>query len=665
MITIDLYSDEYIEIFKEEVGEMLIEIENKLLVYKKSKNEEINNEINNEINKELKRYFHTLKGDFSTYEMIEEFDYFNNLENKWMGINEMIEEEREELILKILMKVTEIKKKINNYNKKIKTDYIEEINKNDENREQEANKRIELLLDFKKTKKINLKKIKSKIEKYGEIKEIKYINFELPEFEKLIPNKLYLKLKIVLETNKENALREELNKILGVHNFEMDKKIKEKKENIQRKEERVQEYRKPKEDYRIEKKIDKMEQEKNKKIISGDKIEKNSIRVNTKKLDKIINNLGELIVAHSSLRIYKNCIEEKNQEGFEKLISDLKRITKTMQENVLDVRMIPIENTLLQFKSMVRELIKNSKKEIDYEIIGGTTEIDKTIVEKIVDPLRHMIRNSFDHGIENVSERLAKGKTKEGHIIIKSYHYGGEVIIEIIDDGRGLDIEEILKKGIENGLVKENQKIEEEEILQLIFEPGFTTKKEISKISGRGIGMDVVKTNIEELRGKIEIETKKGKFLKFKIILPLTLAIEEGMLLTIGENIYVIPILNILESIQLSKKNLKKIKGKIDIFELRGEYIPLLRLYKIFKIKGAIEEETKATILIVKINKKKIGIMIDEVIAQQQIVIKRIKIKEDKTNSFSGATILGTGEVALILDVKSIYKEMNRGDEND
>ncbi len=368
-----------------------------------------------------------------------------------------------------------------------------------------------------------------------------------------------------------------------------------------------------------------------------------------------MNIVGELIVTHSSLRMFREMINEEKMEQYEKVLLDLETITKNMQEEILSIRMIPIGNTFIQFKRMIRDITKKLDKDVDFEIKGGETEVDKTIIEKLTDPLRHMIRNSIDHGIESKEEREKSGKPAKGKIKINAYHQGGEVIIEISDDGKGLDVDRIRKKAIENGLISENELISKEDTYALIFEAGFSTKEEVTELSGRGVGMDVVKTNIEELRGKIEIESEQGKYTIFKIRLPLTLAIIDGMLVKIGENIYVIPILSILESMQPKKENIKKVQAKEDVLEIRGEYFPIVKLYKMFDIKNAIEDPIKATIFLVETYKGKLALMVDEVIDHQQIVIKKLDVTGKGTNRFSGATILGTGEVALILDIKSIY----------
>lgn len=395
------------------------------------------------------------------------------------------------------------------------------------------------------------------------------------------------------------------------------------------------------------------------KIVSDIKKGINTIRVNTLKLDNLVNIAGELIVTHSRLKIFIDLIKSNYQEDFSKIIVDLDNITKELQENVLSVRMIPIGNTFLQFKRMVRDMSKQLGKKVNFEIYGGETEIDKTIIEKIIDPLRHMIRNSMDHGIEATEEeRISKGKSTEGNIRLNAFHQGGEVIIEIFDDGRGLNKNRILEKAIAKNLISYEEKVSDEEIYEFIFHPGFSTRSEVTEISGRGVGMDVVKNNIESIGGKIEIESREGFYTSFKIRLPLTLAIIDGMLVRVGSCIYIIPILTIIESMQPKGESIKQIKGKKDLIDIRGQYFLLIRLYEIFEIDEAIKDPTKATILIVETYKGKAAIMVDEVLDTQQIVIKKLGIKNKEAERFSGATILGNGEVALILDLKNVYDSL-------
>lgn len=663
MFEIDLNSPEYLSLFIEEVSEIIDRLERQLLDYENNRDEEIN--------KGIKRDFHTLKGDFMTYGKTEYTDFFHNLETMWKNP----ESRKETLISKILEEITKIKKEFgicqnfcNETEENEDIDWSEEINKNREVREMNKSdeKFYEIIIDFKgeQVKEFGIEELKGVCGIEGKVHDISFINSEIPDFSEFDPEKLYIKIRIIISSEDIEIIKNGIFEIIDEKYItvkESGKELLEKKgdeviidektvnkeiENFIKLEEEISESAGDRDTKNLPET----------KEVKGDELkEQSTIRVNTEKLDNLVNIVGEMIVAHSSLRIFKEWISEDKIDDFEKIISDLDNITKSMQEDVLSVRMIPIGNTFIQFKRMIRDFAKKLDKKIKFDIKGGETEIDKTIIEKIVDPLRHMIRNSIDHGIENLEERVAKGKSEEGTIKISAYHQGGEVIIEIQDDGKGLDKEKIIEKAVSKKLINTNHNLSDEDIYSLIFEPGFSTKESVTELSGRGVGMDVVKNNIDELGGKVEIESVKNKGSLFKIRLPLTLAIIDGMLVKVGNHIYAIPILSIVESLQPDKNKIKNVKGKSDLLEIRGEYYPLVRLESIFGVKNAITDPTKATVIVVETYKGKIALMVDDVIDNQQIVIKKINLTHKELGKFSGATILGTGEVALILDIKGIY----------
>ena len=659
MFEIDLNSPEYLSIFLEEITEIIERLERQLLDYENNKDEEIN--------KGIKRDFHTLKGDFMTYGKNEYADFFHNRETVWKNP----ENRKEVLITKILEEITKIKKEFgiaNDSEEEIEESTLEETEKNEEKHvkeEKDENIYYEIIIDFKgeKIKEFEEEDLKGLCNIEGKLYDYSYVTDNLPDFSEFDPEKIYLKIRLVVSAEDIEILKNGISEIIDSKYIEIrqggnellenkTKKEIKKEENINNDDEMI---------IKSEKEItNNVIAEKKSEINiaeakSEDAKEQSTIRVNTEKLDNLVNIVGELIVAHSSLRTFKDWISENRADDFEKIISDLDNITKSMQEDVLSVRMIPIGNTFIQFKRMIRDLAKKLDKKIKFDIKGGETEIDKTIIEKIVDPLRHMIRNSIDHGIESSTEREAKGKSAEGTIKISAYHQGGEVIIEIEDDGKGLDKEKILEKAISNKLISPNTQLPNEDIFALVFEPGFSTKESVTELSGRGVGMDVVKNNIDELGGKVEIDSEKDKGAVFKIRLPLTLAIIDGMLVKVGDHIYAIPILSIVESLQPKQSSIKNIKGKSDILEIRGEYYPLIRLESLFGISNAIKDPTKATVIVVETYKGKMALMVDDVIDNQQIVIKKINLSHKELGKFSGATILGTGEVALILDIKGIY----------
>ncbi len=657
MFEIDLNSPEYLSLFIEEITEIVERLEIQLLDYENNKDEVIN--------KGIKRDFHTLKGDFMTYGKNEYADFFHNLETVWKNP----ESRKESLITKILEEITKIKKEFGMIKE---SEEEENINIENENiasgviktMENSEGKYYEIIIDFQgeKIKEFDEEELKGVCNIEGKLLDYSYITDNIPDFSEFDPEKMYLKIRMIVSVDDVEIMKNGIAEIVELKNVEIregGKELLEKIETKKSEEKKEISVKSEKSEENIEKEENEIKTEIEPTVVSETKDikseEQSTIRVNTEKLDNLVNIVGEMIVAHSSLRIFKEWINEDKMDDFEKIISDLDNITKSMQEDVLSVRMIPIGNTFIQFKRMIRDLAKKMDKKIKFEIKGGETEIDKTIIEKIVDPLRHMIRNSIDHGIESSSEREAKGKNPEGTIKIFAYHQGGEVIIEIEDDGKGLDKEKILDIAINKKLIQPNVKIPDEDIFSMIFEPGFSTKEVVTELSGRGVGMDVVKNNIDELGGKVEIESVKNKGSLFKIRLPLTLAIIDGMLVKVGDHIYAIPILSIVESLQPEESTIKNVKGKSDILEIRGEFYPLVRLEEIFKIPNAITDPTKATVIVVETYKGKLELMVDDVIDNQQIVIKKINLSNKELGKFSGATILGTGEVALILDIKGIY----------
>ncbi len=287
---------------------------------------------------------------------------------------------------------------------------------------------------------------------------------------------------------------------------------------------------------------------------------------------------------------------------------------------------------------------------------GEGTEMDKTVMEKIGDPLVHLVRNSIDHGIEMPDDRKAAGKPSTGLLHLNAYHKGGNIMIEISDDGGGLNREKIAKKAKDRGLIKEDELLSEEQINDLIFLPGFSTAEIVSDVSGRGVGMDVVKRNIHDLGGKIEVVSKEGKGTSFVIRLPLTLAILDGQLVSAGDQIYIVPLVSIIESLQISEKNMSLIAGKAEVYKVRDEYIPIIRLYEVFNIPPKNTDLDGGLLVVVEGDGKKAGILVDDLLDQQQVVIKSLETNFKRVEGVSGATILGDGTVALIMDVSSLIR---------
>jgi len=323
------------------------------------------------------------------------------------------------------------------------------------------------------------------------------------------------------------------------------------------------------------------------------------------------------------------------------------------------MRMIPVGPTFSQFKRFVRDTSRQIGKEIRLEIMGKETELDKTVIEEITDPLKHMIRNSIDHGIESTEERIKLGKDPTGIITLNAYHQEGCIFIEISDDGKGLDADELRSIAVSKGIIAKDKELTEDESYALIFKPGFSTANAVGDLSGRGVGMDVVKSNIDALRGSVQIITEKNRGTTFRIKLPLTLAIIDGMLIKVGKSVYIVPLLSILESIRPRKEDVKTIKGQGEVVMVRNEYISLIRLYKYFDQVPAFENPWEALVVIVESNGEKLALMIDDLIGQQQIVIKSLDNTVTKDRSISGAAILGDGNVSLIIDIHGLLSEIS------
>lgn len=376
-----------------------------------------------------------------------------------------------------------------------------------------------------------------------------------------------------------------------------------------------------------------------------------SIRVDINKLDDLMNLMAELVIARS--RIIETLSKYDVKEVDESL-TQLSRITLDLQNVVMKIRMVPVAFVFNRFPRLVRDLAKDLGKKVNFVIEGEETELDRTVVDEIGEPLVHLLRNSIDHGIEGPHERLAKGKLETGTLKLSARHEGNGVIIEVEDDGKGLDKNEILRTAINKGFVSSSEasKLSDDEIYNFIFLPGFSTKTVSTEVSGRGVGMDVVKSTIESLKGTISLETTKGKGTKLSISLPLTLAIIEALLITVDEHVYAIPIANIDTTQRMSDGELKVVQGQ-EVFLLRGEVMPVVRLRKLFGYEEK-KDSSNEYIIIVKLGNKKFGVVVDRLLGQDDIVIKSLGSLLNDVKEFSGGAILGDGRIALILDVASI-----------
>lgn len=384
--------------------------------------------------------------------------------------------------------------------------------------------------------------------------------------------------------------------------------------------------------------------------------ESSSIRVSIDKVDELINMVGELVITQSML----SQLGEEEDFGdveIEKLKSglmQLERNTREMQENVMRIRMLPINFVFQRFPRLVHDLSGTLNKKIELVLSGESTELDKTVMEKIGDPLVHLVRNSLDHGIEIPEDRIAAGKPETGEIHLNAYHEGGNIVIEITDDGAGLNLEKILSKAKLSGIVSDNDDLADEEIADLIFRPGLSTADVVSDVSGRGVGMDVVRRNIRALGGTVDVKTKTGEGSVFTIRLPLTLAILDGQSVVVGEEVYIVPLVAIIESVQVDTSLVNGITGQAQVYRLRDEYIPIVNLCDVFNISPLYDNIEDGLLVVVEAEGKKVALLVDDLLGQQQVVIKSLETNFKSVEGISGATILGDGTVALILDVTGL-----------
>ncbi len=382
--------------------------------------------------------------------------------------------------------------------------------------------------------------------------------------------------------------------------------------------------------------------------------ENTSIRVSIDKIDGLINMVGELVITQSMLGQLGQEFDVSRVQRLQEGLSQLEQNTRELQESVMKIRMLPISFAFSRFPRLVRDLSKQLDKEVDLVMLGENTELDKTVMEKIGDPLVHLVRNSLDHGLESVEERTDKGKSRAGTITLNAYHHGGNIVIEVKDDGAGLNKDRIRSKAIEKGLIGEDEVLTDAQIHDLIFQAGFSTADVVSDVSGRGVGMDVVRRNIAELNGTIDVSSTPGEGSLFSIRLPLTLAILDGQLVKVGEEVYIFPLVSIVESIQLEKSMLNNITGNQFVMQLRNDYIPIVCLQDVFNIDLEKKDLEGAMLVVVEGDNEKIGIVVDELLGQQQVVIKSLEKNYQKVDSISGATILGDGTVALIVDISGL-----------
>ncbi|WP_449551166.1 chemotaxis protein CheA [Lelliottia amnigena] len=381
--------------------------------------------------------------------------------------------------------------------------------------------------------------------------------------------------------------------------------------------------------------------------------ESTSIRVAVEKVDQLINLVGELVITQSMLAQRSNELDPVTHGDLITSMGQLQRNARDLQESVMSIRMMPMEYVFSRFPRLVRDLASKLGKQIDLTQIGSSTELDKSLIERIIDPLTHLVRNSLDHGIESPENRIAAGKSPVGNLTLSAEHQGGNICIEVIDDGAGLNRERILAKAMSQGMAV-NENMTDEEVGMLIFAPGFSTAEQVTDVSGRGVGMDVVKRNIQEMGGHVEIKSKQGSGTTIRILLPLTLAILDGMSVKVAGEVFILPLNAVMESLQPSDEDLHPLAGGERVLEVRGEYLPLVELWKVFEVDGAKTEATQGIVVILQSAGRRYALLVDQLIGQHQVVVKNLESNYRKVPGISAATILGDGSVALIVDVSAL-----------
>ncbi|MHA0865340.1 chemotaxis protein CheA [Enterobacter wuhouensis] len=381
--------------------------------------------------------------------------------------------------------------------------------------------------------------------------------------------------------------------------------------------------------------------------------ESTSIRVAVEKVDQLINLVGELVITQSMLAQRSNELDPVTHGDLITSMGQLQRNARDLQESVMSIRMMPMEYVFSRFPRLVRDLAGKLNKQIELTLMGSSTELDKSLIERIIDPLTHLVRNSLDHGIELPENRVAAGKSPVGNLILSAEHQGGNICIEVTDDGAGLNRERILAKAISQGMAV-NENMTDEEVGMLIFAPGFSTAEQVTDVSGRGVGMDVVKRNIQEMGGHVEIQSKQGSGTTIRILLPLTLAILDGMSVKVADEVFILPLNAVMESLQPREEDLHPLAGGERVLEVRGEYLPLVELWKVFEVDGAKTEATQGIVVILQSAGRRYALLVDQLIGQHQVVVKNLESNYRKVPGISAATILGDGSVALIVDVSAL-----------
>jgi two-component system, chemotaxis family, sensor kinase CheA len=378
-----------------------------------------------------------------------------------------------------------------------------------------------------------------------------------------------------------------------------------------------------------------------------------SIRVDVEKVDKLINLVGELVITQAMLAEAATTLDPVLYERLVSGLGHLERNALDMQESVMSIRMMPMDSVFSRYPRVIRDVSAKLGKQVRFETEGKETELDKGLIERIVDPLTHLVRNSLDHGIEKPEQREAAGKDPVGQLLLSAQHHGGNIVIEVSDDGAGLNRERILAKARQQGLPVSDA-MSDDEVWQLVFAPGFSTAEQVTDISGRGVGMDVVKRNIQEMGGHVEISSRAGRGTTTRIVLPLTLAILNGMSVRVGREIYILPLGYVVESLQPGAEQLHSITGDAHVIRVRNEYLPLIALHRVFMVPGARTDPMQGILVIVQAGDERFALQVDELVGQHQVVVKNLETNYRRVPGVSAATILGDGSVALIVDIAAM-----------
>ena len=386
--------------------------------------------------------------------------------------------------------------------------------------------------------------------------------------------------------------------------------------------------------------------------------ESTSIRVAVEKVDQLINLVGELVITQSMLAQRSDMLDPVDHGDLLNSLGQLERNARDLQESVMSIRMMPMEYVFSRFPRQVRDLAGKLNKQVEITLLGSSTELDKSLIERIIDPLTHLVRNSLDHGIETPEVRVAAGKSPVGNLTLSAEHQGGNIYIEVIDDGAGLNRERILAKARSQGMAVSDT-MTDDEVGLLIFAPGFSTAEQVTDVSGRGVGMDVVKRNIQEMGGHVEIQSRSGKGTTIRIVLPLTLAILDGMSVKVNNEVFILPLNAVMESLQPREEDLYPLAGGERVLQVRGEYLPLVELYSVFDVEGAKTDAMQGIVVILQSAGRRYALLVDQLIGQHQVVVKNLETNYRKVPGISAATILGDGSVALIVDVAAL-QSINR-----